>query len=564
MDIKKHHIHNAICIPWPTTIEKILLKVLEVDCQWLILQEDEKTIGYINRSTLYKKVKEVGFKKVLSLSLEELITKPVVNNEYEILLKKNKGSILKNKFEKIESIIDWQIDQKICDHIASDKWVIKELEAIFCNFFENILITDGYGNITFATAKDDQQYLGKNVFDLERQKEFYPSVSAKVLNTGKRERGLQYTKTGEVFTIESIPIKESNGEIVRVISITKDSTEINELTETLNEVKSLLTSYQQEVIRIQQENSNKKSFVFESKKMKDIDSLVKSIAPVDTTVLILGETGVGKEVIANRIHSLSNRNGKPFVAVNCGAIPENLIESELFGFEDGSFSGARKGGKIGFFELANKGTIFLDEIGEIPVNLQVKLLRVLQEKRIKRIGGVEDIPIDMRIIAATNQNLEKKVKEKSFREDLYYRLNVVPINIPPLRERKEDIQALAFYYLQFFNEKYYKNIEIDELMLERLKKYSWPGNVRELQNIIERFVITNQDFFINFNPSSLLSNDLVLSDNRKLPGLVDFVEKAEQQILLEAKAKTKNTREMAELLGVNQSTIVRKLKKYNL
>lgn len=526
------------------------------------MQENEKTIGYINRSTLYKKVKDIGFEKALSLSLDEFITKPV-NNEYEILIKNNNEFNLKSNFEKIECIMDWQIGKKISDHIASDEWISKELEAIFYNFFENILITDGYGNITFATARDDQQYIGKNVFDLEREKEFYPSVSAKVLNTGKRERGLQYTKTGEVFTIESVPVKDSNGKIVRVISITKESTEINELTVTLNEVKNLLSSYQQEIIRIEQESSNKKTFVYQSKEMENIDRLVKSIAPVDTTVLILGETGVGKEVIANRIHSLSNRSDKSFIAVNCGAIPENLIESELFGYEDGSFSGARKGGKIGVFELANKGTIFLDEIGEIPLHLQVKLLRVLQEKKIKRVGGVQEIPIDMRIIAATNQNLEKRVKEKTFREDLYYRLNIVPINIPPLRERTEDIQALAFYYLQFFNEKFNKNIEIDELMLERLKRYPWPGNVRELQNIIERFVITNQEFSIKFNSPLSISNEIVFN-NGKLPSLVDFVEKAEKQILLEAKAKTKNTREMAKLLGVNQSTIVRKLSKYNL
>ncbi|CAH2715176.1 Anaerobic nitric oxide reductase transcription regulator NorR [Neobacillus rhizosphaerae] len=567
MDNGKYHIRNAVYIPWSTTIETILLKALELDCQWFILQENEKTIGYINRSTLYKKVKDIGFEKALSLPLEELMMKPILNNDGDISSSEKtiNASILKREFEKIESVIDWNIGERISNHIASDKWILKELETIFYNFFHNILITDGYGNITFATAEDDQQYLGKNVFDLERQKEFYPSVTAKVLSTGKREQGLQYTKSGEVFEIESVPIKDNIGRIVRVISITKDSSEVTELTEKLNEVKNLLTSYQQEVISIQQEHSNKKPFIYASKEMENLNNLIKSVASFDTTVLILGETGVGKEVVAHTIHRLSNRYDKPFIAVNCGAIPENLMESELFGYEEGSFSGARKGGKTGVFELANNGTVFLDEIGEMPLHLQVKLLRVLQEKKVKRIGGLQEKPIDMRIIAATNQDLAKKVKEKTFREDLYYRLNVVPINIPPLRERKEDIEALIFYYLEFFNQKYNKNIEINELMLERLKKYSWPGNVRELQNVMERLAITGQDDSFTVNqPLSLLANEVVMSANRKFPQLFDFLEKAEQQILVEAKTKSKNTRDMANLLGVNQSTIVRKLKKYNL
>ncbi|WP_312474510.1 sigma 54-interacting transcriptional regulator [Neobacillus sp.] len=567
MDNGKYHIRNAVYIPWSTTIETILLKALELDCQWFILQENEKTIGYINRSTLYKKVKDIGFEKALSLPLEELMMKPLLNNDGEISSseKTMNASILKREFEKIESVIDWNIGERISNHIASDKWILKELETIFYNFFHNILITDGYGNITFATAEDDQPYLGKNVFDLERQKEFYPSVTAKVLSTGKREQGLQYTKSGEVFEIESVPIKDNNGRIVRVISITKDSSEVTELTEKLNEVKNLLTSYQQEVISIHQEHSNKKPFIYASKEMENLNNLIKSVASFDTTVLILGETGVGKEVVAHTIHRLSNRYDKPFIAVNCGAIPENLMESELFGYEEGSFSGARKGGKTGVFELANNGTVFLDEIAEMPLHLQVKLLRVLQEKKVKRIGGLQEKPIDMRIIAATNQDLAKKVKEKTFREDLYYRLNVVPINIPPLRERKEDIEALTFYYLPFFNQKYNKNIEMNELMLERLKKYSWPGNVRELQNIMERLAITGQDVSFTVNqPLSLLANEVEMSANRKFPQLFDFLEKAEQQILVEAKTKAKNTRDMANLLGVNQSTIVRKLKKYNL
>src|SRR5699024_9735067 len=224
---------------------------------------------------------------------------------------------------------------------------------------------------------------------------------------------------------------------------------------------------------------SKAPFIFRNKKMKDIMSTIQMVAQVPTTVLLLGDSGVGKEVIAKTIHHTGKRKDEPFIAINCGAIPENLLESELFGYTDGAFSGAKKGGAPGKFELAHKGILFLDEIGEMPLNLQVKLLRVLQEKQVTRLGDSTSKNIDVQIVAATNQSLSRMVAEGKFREDLYYRLHVVPIHIPPLRERSEEIPYLVYHFQNKYNDMYNKNVTIKTDAVDLLTIYDWPGNVRQ-------------------------------------------------------------------------------------
>ncbi|MCI8342800.1 MAG: sigma 54-interacting transcriptional regulator [Firmicutes bacterium] len=235
-----------------------------------------------------------------------------------------------------------------------------------------------------------------------------------------------------------------------------------------------------------------------SKKIEEVKNIAKSYAPSSAAVLILGETGTGKELFAQSIHNAGSRNGGPFMAVNCAAIPKNLLEAELFGYEEGSFTGASKGGKMGVFEMAHKGTIFLDEIGEMPLDMQAQLLRVIQEKEIRRIGSDKVIPIDVRVISATNRNLRSEVEKGSFREDLFYRLNVLEITIPPLRERKEDIFDIAESYLRTFNYKSYKNNQaLWREIIEELEKYELRGNVRELQNMLERLSVMLENKHIN-------------------------------------------------------------------
>jgi transcriptional regulator with PAS, ATPase and Fis domain len=308
--------------------------------------------------------------------------------------------------------------------------------------------------------------------------------------------------------------------------------------------------------------------VANSPSMYNVIQLTRRLSDVDSTVLITGESGVGKGVIAKLVHENGNRKEFPFVKINCGAIPENLIESELFGYESGAFTGSKKDGKKGLFETAEKGTIFLDEISELPLNLQVKLLQVIQERELTRVGGVESIPINVRIISATNKDLLSLVREGKFREDLYYRLNVVPISIPPLRERPEDIIPMIRIFLNQNNKKMKEHKEIDSKAIAILMKYPWPGNVRELQNIIERLMITTKGTTIlpenlpSFIVESASIPDPVSSAEGK--SLKDALDHAEREILIKAAEKYKTTRAIAKALGVSQPTVVRKLQKYHL
>jgi len=293
--------------------------------------------------------------------------------------------------------------------------------------------------------------------------------------------------------------------------------------------------------------------IFVSKAMKQIIEKVEKIAKTQSSVLITGESGTGKEVIAKLLHEKSLRNAHPFVAINSAAIAPNLLESELFGYEKGAFTGAFTK-KMGRFEYANFGTIFLDEIGETPLELQAKLLRVIQEREFERVGGLESIKINVRLIAATNQNLEEAVKQKRFREDLFYRLNVVPIHIPPLRERSEDILPLSEYFLKFYAKKNGLNsLQLSQEAIKKLQAYAWPGNVRELSNVIERSVVLSTG-------SMIYAQDLLLDEPSLGPHFeqdLEFnLESLEKKTILKALEKTEGNKTMAaKLLGLSVKTL---------
>jgi transcriptional regulator with PAS, ATPase and Fis domain len=334
----------------------------------------------------------------------------------------------------------------------------------------------------------------------------------------------------------------SDGGIIRVINNIKDFDKIkNELSET----QKLAEKYQNELEFLRWERTGTEEIVAESPEMKRVINLAVRVAKVDSTVLIQGQSGVGKGVLSTLIHNNSERKNGPFIKIDCGSIPENLLESELFGYEQGSFTGAEKGGKIGLIELANGGTLFLDEIGELPLNLQMKLLRVLQDKEIVRVGGKEAIPVDIRIIAATNRDLEEMVEQKGFRQDLYYRLNVVPIKILPLHERKEDIKPLIEDSLMRFNKKYSLNKHIEPVTLKYLINYSWPGNVRELENIIEYLIVTtNSDKITREDlPESILdyNNNLPMINIDNISSMKEAIDLVEKNLLIEAMRNSKST-----------------------
>lgn len=328
---------------------------------------------------------------------------------------------------------------------------------------------------------------------------FSESVTFKVFEERAPVSVMHEIKTGQTVLSTGHPVFNEEGEIVRVVTTARDVKELNHVKEELNKAKKLSEKYYSELEKLRKQQAKMEDIVVKSGEMKNVMDLAIQMGRVDSTVLITGESGVGKEVVAKAIHQSSERTSGSLIKVNCGAIPDNLLEAELFGYAEGSFTGAKKGGKPGMFELADGGSLFLDEIAELPLNLQVKLLRVLQEEEIIRVGGTKPIKIDVRIIAATNRDLAKMLKEGEFREDLFYRLNVVPIEIPPLRERKEDISQLIFKFLDDFNKKYNKNKKIDLDTINFLESYDWPGNVRELKNLIERFVVISEKDIIDLN-----------------------------------------------------------------
>jgi transcriptional regulator with PAS, ATPase and Fis domain len=302
--------------------------------------------------------------------------------------------------------------------------------------------------------------------------------------------------------------------------------------------------------------------VYSEKMMKLVDLAIR-IAQVDSTVLISGESGVGKELMAKLIHDQSPRSLGPFIKINCGAIPENLLESELFGYEAGAFTGASKQGKLGIFELASSGTLFLDEIGELPLSLQVKLLRAIQEQEFVRVGGVKPRKVDIRFIAATNRDLEQMMKEGRFRDDLYYRLNVIPMLIPSLRERKEDILPLVHHFEQKLTQKFKMEKRFAPAVLRVFLNYPWAGNVRELENIIERLFVTSPEQLIRLEhlPEKLLAIKEENKPARLIP-LKEAMEQVEQRLIEDALGVYGNTYKAAEALGIDQSTLIRKKAKY--
>ena len=317
---------------------------------------------------------------------------------------------------------------------------------------------------------------------------------------------------------------------------------------------------------------NISKMIIEDDNMIEVLKMSSKVSRVNTTVLVQGETGVGKEGIAKYIHYNSLRKDESFVAINCGAIPKNLIESVLFGYEAGSFTGANKHGKIGLFELADKGTIFLDEVGELAQEVQVELLRVVQEQEIERVGGLKPVKVDVRIIAATNRNLKEMVEENLFREDLYYRLSVFPIKIPSLRERKGDIVPLIKFFTEEINEMYGLKSYFSEEALDCLKSYSWPGNIRELKNIVESSIVICDDKIIyrkdlpEYIIESYKGNEMEFSiSNLSIKGynLKDIIQTIEEEIIEDAMRRYGNIRMAAKALGINSSTIVRKRQKYN-
>ncbi|ATW28137.1 sigma-54 interaction domain-containing protein [Candidatus Formimonas warabiya] len=437
---------------------------------------------------------------------------------------------------------------------------------------EEIFVTDEKGCICFLNPQAESicgvkaaDVVGKHVTDLEREKIISSSISLEVIRAKKKVNILQKLKSGKTVLATGVPIFDTSGKMLRVLITSKDVQEINKLMEEIERKNTEIERKNKQFNALREGIFAQDNFVCRSPKMNNIKEMIKRIASTDMTVSIQGESGVGKEVVAKLIHNLSPRNSHSLVKINCGAIPENLLESELFGYESGAFTGASKGGKLGKIELAQQGTLFLDEIGEMPLLLQVKLLEFLQDREIIRVGGTKKIKVDTRVITATNRNLEQMVREGRFRQDLFYRLNVFPILVPPLRERREDIPALAEYFLERFNNKYQMHKRFVPEVIKAFSEYNWPGNVRELEHVVERATLVNyadtigyENVCDNFNAGSVNESRVICTN---LMPLKEAKKELETQLVQRAYEIYHSTYKAAKILQVDQSTIVRLLKK---
>jgi PAS domain S-box-containing protein len=450
-----------------------------------------------------------------------------------------------------------------------------ELTSLLDNSYDGIIIADDHQilrvNASFGriTGLAPSQLIGKEITELDAERHICLAAAQEVIRLSRFHKKSitvrRSLKTGNEIFVTGSPVFDRHEQVSRVVLNVRDITELKRLED---QIKKITVIYPDIEHKDAAQKEALQEIVAESPAMQRLLDLVIRVSQVDSTVLLHGESGVGKDVMARLIHRLSTRNEKPLISVNCGAIPESLLESEFFGYEKGAFTSASRGGKPGLFEQANSGILFLDEVGELPLNLQVKLLRAIQEHRCRRLGGVRNIELDVRILAATNRDLREQVAKGLFREDLFYRLYVVPIEIAPLRERREDILPMALTFLNHFNNKYGVTRTLGHELMSILESHDWPGNVRELQNVIERMVVTADAEVLAARhlPGTIYKADeswssLLPAGDLNLAHARDAVERRMIQMALN---KTGNTRDAAKLLGVNHSTVVRKSKRLGI
>ena len=392
--------------------------------------------------------------------------------------------------------------------------------------------------------------------ELEAGATWIPPVLRRCLETGERQ-AMILERTGRRLAMTALPLPEG-----WVLATARDITELDRLERQVERMTLERERYHHELAGLRAVQAGRTEVVGSSLAMQRVMDLIRRVAPVDSTILLLGESGVGKGVLAAEIHRLSPRRGRPFVRIDCAALPESLLESELFGYSPGSFTGARREGKPGLIEQAHGGTLFIDEIGDVPLGLQVKLLHVIQERRIIRLGAVTPTAVDIRIVAATHRDLEAMVAEGRFRADLYYRLNVVPVTIPPLRERPEDIPVLARAFLDKFCARYRVERTFTPEAVARLMTYSWPGNVRELENLVERLVVTLEEREIRPEHLPLPEPGGSPVQVREIVPLKEAVAALELELVGEAYRRFGSSVKVGRVLGIHQTTAARKIREW--
>ena len=447
---------------------------------------------------------------------------------------------------------------------------IKELGAIINSSYDGIFITDGGGNVLLLndayqrmTGITAQEVVGKNMKQLVEEKYYDQSVTLLVMET-MRAATIDQTIRGERrLLVTGNPVFDDSGNLHRVVTNVRDITDLINLRDQLIKTREKTLQYESEISYLRSLQIEAGDIIFRSRSMAQALVTATKVAYVDSTVLISGDSGTGKELIAKLIHKKGKGALQPFIAINCAALPEQLLETELFGYEGGAFTGARKEGKPGLFELANNGTLFLDEVGDMPMVLQAKLLRAIQEKQIMRLGSTKYVNINVRIIGATHRDILKMVERREFRRDLYYRLMVVPIHLPPLRERGEDVPLLVLHFFEKFNKRFGYTKTITPGAVDALVNYSWPGNVRELENLIERLLVTvaEPEITVEHLPGAIRRSTYIPRRGSKMG---EAVAEVEAYLLGEAFRKLGAWQKVALELGIDKATAYRKASKYGL
>ncbi|MBQ6401604.1 MAG: sigma 54-interacting transcriptional regulator [Firmicutes bacterium] len=457
-----------------------------------------------------------------------------------------------------------------------------DFKVVVDHLDDSVFITDKDGLVLYVNPGYEKntgiladEVIGRTVQDIiDEGKLFSGGATLDVLKTGKRAFRLATTYKSETPLVGyavGVPIFDEDNELQQVVVNSRPIHTLERLRGDFGRFIDEATAVRnaQQKVKLHESADDpvlSESLIGSSASLQDVWKMIQKIAPTDASVMITGESGVGKEIVADEIYKMGPRKDKPFVKVNCASIPANLLESELFGYEKGAFTGASTSGKKGLFEMANQGTLLLDEIGEMPLDLQVKLLRAIQNKEITRVGGTKPIPLDIRFISATNADLKQRIDEGTFRRDLFYRLSVIPIHIPPLRDRTEDLEELCDHFVQIYGDHHGHQVQLLPVHLSLMKRYSWPGNIRELENVIEYLTIcSSATGTIDMDMLQGLLNVAETGDlNMNEVTLAESTEQHEIARIENALANSNNLREAGKILGVNASTVSRKIKQYGI